>query len=135
MRDPAIAERGATGAVGDQDGMFRTRHFDIVERDVLHQLGRVDALLIARADEIVERQAGDRHHRRAVHIGVVQTVEQMHRPRPGGADADPEPSGVLGEAGSHEGRRFLMPDADVADAILTFAQRLDDRVDAIADDA
>jgi hypothetical protein len=42
---------------------------------------------------------------------------------------------MLGEAGSHERRRLFVPDADILDAVSPLAQRLDDRIDAVADDA
>jgi hypothetical protein len=71
MGDPAIAECYAAGAVRHQHGVFRSGHFDIVERDVLHQLRRVDALLVARPDQVMKRHAGNRHNRRAVHVRVV----------------------------------------------------------------
>jgi hypothetical protein len=50
----AIAERHAAGAIGHQHPVFRPGHHDIVERDVLRQLCRVDALLVARPDQVME---------------------------------------------------------------------------------
>jgi hypothetical protein len=68
MGDPAVTERHPAGAVRHQHGVFRAGHFDIVERHVLHQLRGVDALLVARSDQVVERHARDRDDRRAVHV-------------------------------------------------------------------
>jgi hypothetical protein len=131
MCDPAIAERRAAGAVGDQHRVFRPGHFDIVERDILHQLRRVDALLVARSDEIVEGHAGNCDDRRAIHMRVIEAVQKVDGAGSCRAHADAKLAGVLGESRSHERRGFFVTHADVFDPILTFAQRLDDGVDAI----
>ena len=55
MGDPTITERGPAGAVGHQHGVFRSGHFDVVERDVLHELCCIEALLVARPDRDRER--------------------------------------------------------------------------------
>ena len=55
----------------------RPGHLDVVERDRLHQLGRIDALLIARPDKVMKGHAGDRDDGRAVESGVVEPIEQM----------------------------------------------------------
>ena len=115
--------------------MLRPGHFDIVERHVLHQLRRVDALLVARSDQVMERHAGNRDNRRAVHVCVVKAIEEVDGAGTCGADADAKLTCVFGEAGRHEGRRFLVTHADVLDPILTLAQRLDNGVDAVTDHA
>jgi hypothetical protein len=87
MSDPTIAERHAAGAIRHQHRVFWPGHFDIVERDVLHELRRVDALLVARPDQVMKRHAGNRDNRRAVHVRVVETVQKVYGARAGGADA------------------------------------------------
>jgi hypothetical protein len=42
---------------------------------------------------------------------------------------------VLGKAGGHKGCSLFVPDADIANPVLALAQRFDDPIDAIADDA
>jgi hypothetical protein len=113
MSDPAIAERHPAGAVGHQHRVFRPGHFDIVERDVLHELRRVGALLIACSDQVMKGHAGNRDNRRAVHVRVIQAVEEVDDARPRGADAEAKLAGVLGKARRHEGRRFLVTHPDV----------------------
>jgi hypothetical protein len=51
----------------------------------------------------------------------VQSIQKMHRTRAGGAEADAEAPGVLGNAACHESGRFFVPNADIANAILAFA--------------
>ena len=115
--------------------MFRPSYFDIEERDVLHQLRRVDTLLVARPDQIMERHAGNRDNRRAIHVRVIQAVEKVDGAGARGADTDAKLAGVLGKARRHKGGRFLVTHADVLDPILTLAQRFDDGINAVTDDA
>src|SRR5271170_6040731 len=135
MCDAAVAESRATGSVSDDDRVLRPAHLDIVERDRLHQFGGIDTLLVTRPDQVVECHAGQRDNGRAVHIGVVESVEQMYRAGACGADADPQASSMFGEARSHEGCGLLMPNADILDAVPPLTERLDDGVDAVPDDA
>ena len=135
MGDPTIAECGPAGAVGHQHGVFRSGHFDVVERDVLHELCCIEALLVTSSDEIVEGHAGNRDDRRSVHMRVIEAVEKVDGAGSSRADADAEPAGMFGESRSHERRGLLVTRADVLDPILTFAQRLDDRIDAVPDHA
>ena len=83
----------------------------------------------------MKRHAGNRDNRRAIHVGVVEAVEKVDGSGARSADADAKLTGVLGEAGRHKGRGFLMTHPDVLDAILTLAQRLNDGVDAVPDHA
>ena len=76
--------------------------------------------------------AGDRQHRLAVQLGVVEAVQQMNAAGAGGGQADAEPAGVLGVGAGHEGRGLLVPHLDEADLVLARAQRLHDAVDAVA---
>jgi hypothetical protein len=135
MRDAAIAERRPAGAVADDDRMLRPADRLIVQRHALHQPDGIHALLITDTGEIVEGQAGQRHDRCAIEGGVVETIEQMDRTGSGRADTDAKPAGVLGKARRHEGRSFLMPHADIANAVGALAQRLDNGIDAVSDDA
>ena len=50
----------------------------VVDRDIFEEREQIDFLLIVRADQIVVRLAGNREHRRAVHLRVVETVQQMN---------------------------------------------------------
>ena len=134
MGHAAIAERRPACPVGDENGVLRSGDFFVVDRQRLHQLHGVDALLVADAAQIMECQPRERDHRRAVERGVVKTIHQMDRARPGGADANAESSGMFGPSGGHEGRGFLMPNCDIADPILALSQGFDDRIDAVADD-
>ena len=132
MGDPTIAECGPAGAVGHQHGVFRSGHFDVVERDVLHEFCCIEALLVTRPDEIVEGHAGNRDDRRSVHVRVIEAVKKVDGAGSSRADADAELAGMFGESRSHERRGFLVTHPDISDAVLAFAQRFDDRVDAVS---
>jgi hypothetical protein len=134
MGHAAIAKCRTAGPVRDQNGVLGSRHLLVVDGQRLHQLHSIDALLIADAAQIMEGQTRERHHRRTIERRVVETIHEMNRTRPRGADADPKATGVFGPSGRHEGGGFLMPDRDVADPILTLPQGFDDRVDAVAND-
>ena len=126
MGDAAFSERGAAGPVGHDDRVLRPCYLHIVKRNRLHQHCGIDALLIARPDEVVERQARQRHHWRAIHMRVVEPVEEMDCARSCGPDAHSKPPRMLGETGGHEGRRLLVTHADILDPIASLAQRFDD---------
>ena len=70
----------------------------VVDGHVHEELVEVHVLLVVRADQVVEGVAGDREHRLAVALGVVQAVEQVDAARAGGRQADAEASGELGVA-------------------------------------
>jgi hypothetical protein len=70
-----------------------------------------------------------------IHVRVIQAVEEVHGAGARGADADAKLAGALGKARRHKGGRFLVAHADVLDPILTLAQRFDDGINAITDDA
>ena len=53
--------------------------------------------------------------------------------RSGRADASAKAPGMLRKAGCHECRGLLVAHADVANLIFASAQRLDERVDPVAD--
>src|ERR1700683_4823747 len=59
----------------------------------------------------------------------------MYGAGPGRADADAQPPRVLRQTARQQAGSLLVPHADIANAIAALAQRLDDRIDAIADDA
>src|ERR1022692_1546550 len=59
----------------------------------------------------------------------------MHGAWPGGRQTNAEFARVLRIPRGHEGSRLFVAYRDEADPILALAQRLDDRVDAVPDDA
>ena len=85
-----------------------------------------------RVDQIVKMVSGDRQHRLAVHLGIVQTVEEVNAARPGRSQADTEPAGVFGVGARHKRGRFFMADLDEPNTILPSAERFHDAVDAVA---
>src|SRR5512132_1735665 len=54
---------------------------EVLVRDVLEQRVQVDLLLEVAAERHPLLLADDRHHRRAVELGVVEAVEQVDRAR------------------------------------------------------
>jgi hypothetical protein len=133
MSHPAVTKRGTAGPIGDQDGVLGAGHLFVVDRQRLHQLHGVDALLVANTPQIVKGQPGKRHDRRAVKRGIVKTVHQMDRAGAGRADTDAKAAGMFGPSGCHESRRLFMPHGDIPYLVLPFSQRLDNRIDAVAD--
>src|SRR5487761_168302 len=76
--------------------------------------------------------AGNRQHRRAIQLGIIEAVEQMNRTRPGGRRAHPQPAGIFGIGAGHERRRFLVPHLYETQALLALPQRLEKTVNTIA---
>ena len=58
----------------------------------------------------------------------------MQRAGPTGGQAYTQLPRILGVRTGHEARRFFVPDGDKPDAVLALAQRLQQRVDAIANE-
>src|SRR5207248_4572598 len=85
--------------------------------------------------QVVDLEPGDRQYRDAVEFGVVEPVQQVDAAGPRGRDADAEPAGEFRVAAGGEGCGLLMPHLDKANAVLAFAERLDNAVDAVAGDA
>lgn len=79
-------------------------------------------LLRERADQIMKLQAGDRQHGSAVHLRVIEAVQQMNAARSGRGQTDTKFAGVFGIAARHEGRGLLVPDVDEADLVLMSSQ-------------
>ena len=118
VRDAAISERRAAGEIGDVAHVRGAHDADVVLRDVDEQLVELDVLLGMRADQIVERHAGDRQDRRAVELGVIQAVQEMDAAGTGGGEADAQPARKLRIRARHERRGFLVTHLDKADLIL-----------------
>ncbi len=135
MGHAAVAQRGPTGAIADDDRMLGASHLLVVQGHVLHQLGGVDTLLITHADQIVESEPSQGDHRRAIESRIIEPIEEVDGAGTCGSQAYAQTSGVLGKAGGHEGCSLFVPDADIANPVLALAQRFNDRIDAIADDA
>ena len=53
MRYALITQCGATCPVGHDHGMLGSGDLFVIEGDALHQANRIDALLVADADQIV----------------------------------------------------------------------------------
>ena len=61
---------------------------------------------------------GDRQHRLAVELGIVQPVEQMNAAGTRGRQADAQLAGVLCIAAGHECGRFLVAHLNETDLVL-----------------
>ena len=61
-------------------GVLRAHDLLVEDGDVLEELQQVDLLLVAHAHQVVVGLPGDRQHRGAVDLGVVEAVEQVDRP-------------------------------------------------------
>ena len=132
MRDAALRERRAAAGVDDRLHVARAHDLLVVDRDVFEERQQVDFLLVLRAEKIVIRLTGDREHRRAIHLGVVQSVEEMDRARTRRRETDAKLPRVFCVAARHERRGFFVADLDERQTILPLTQRLHDSVDAVA---
>src|SRR5438477_7485347 len=135
MRHATVAERGTTRPVGHDHGMLRPCDLLIIKGDFLHQTDSVDALLVANAVQIMKGQTGQRDHRRTVERGIIKPIQKMNCAGSRRSDADAEAAGMFRDAATHEGRSLLVAYAHISDLVTAFPKRLDDRVDAVSDDA
>lgn len=85
-----------------------------------------------RADQVVIGQPGQRQHRLAVELGIVQPIEQMQSAGSRGGQAYAELARELGIAARHERRCFFVPDLNEANLVLALPQRFHEPVDAIS---
>ena len=96
----------------------------VEDGDVLEEREEIHFLLVTRADEVVVGLTRQGEHRRAVHLRVVEAVEQMNRAGPGGRKADAEPTGVFRVAAGHERRGLFVSHLHEREAVLPRAQAL-----------
>ena len=112
-------------AVGDHLGVHRALGEEPVG---------VGLLEVLRADLRARDVRGDREHRDAGAVGVVQPVDQVQVPRPARPGADGQPPRELSLGGGGEGPGLLVADLHPLDA-LGAADGIDHGVQAVADDA
>lgn len=104
----------------------------MLERQVRENPVQVHVLLGEGVNQIMEVVTRDREHRRSIHLGIVEPVEQMESAGAGCAETDPQLAGVLGVSACHKGGGFFMAHLDEPNLLLTLAQGFHDPVDAIA---
>jgi hypothetical protein len=95
VRDTAERQGRATAGIDERADVTRAKDLLVVDGDVLEQRQQVHFLLIMRTDQIVIGLAGQREDRSAVHLRVVQTVQEMDRTRARRRQAHPKSAGVL----------------------------------------
>lgn len=81
----------------------------IINRYVLHQLGGIDPLSIANANEVMESQSRKGNDRRSIQGGIVKTVEQMNSTWTWGSDAHAELPSLLCKATIRHRRALPSP--------------------------
>jgi len=100
--DDAGRARGQGGAkrpVEHHRRLLRSEHgLHVLRGDVLEEALQVDLLLVLGAEDTRLLLTDYGHHRHVVELGVVETVEQVHRSGALGARDDAHPAGVLGLA-------------------------------------
>jgi hypothetical protein len=123
---------------------------DRAARDARHLAGLADQLAVAAA---VDEQAvgmclleearpdlhardvrGDREHRRAGAMGVVQALDQVCIPRPAASRAHRQAPGQLRLGSRGEGTRLLVADVNPIDPVRS-PDGVHDRIQAVADHA
>ena len=121
VRDAAERQRGAAAGVDERADVTGAEDLLVIDSDVFEERQQIDFLLIASADEIVIGLAGNRQNGGAVHLCVVQAVQQMNRARPGRGQTDAEPAGIFRVAARHERGGLFVSYLDERDTILTRA--------------
>ena len=110
VRHATLRDGGSHSEVDEVDNVRRAHDPLVEDGDVLEQVIQVDVLLVQGSDQVVVGHAGEGQDRRLVHLGVIQTVQQVDRTRAGGRQAHPEAARELGIAAGHERRRLLVTD-------------------------
>ena len=118
MGHAAIAERVLDGRIHDVVDMHWPHDALVVDGNIHKDFGQIDILLIVGANQVMKGMPRDRQHRLIVHLGVIETVEQMDATRARGRQTDAQPSGILGVAACREGRRFLVSHLDESYLVL-----------------
>jgi hypothetical protein len=119
--DAAAGQRVPAGEVGHVADVFGPHDARTVNGHVREDAVQVEVLLRVRVDEVVEVVAGDCQDGLAVHLRIVQAVEEVDAPGAGRRQADTKPAGVLGVGASHERCRLLVPHLDEADLVLSLS--------------
>ena len=87
--DPLFVVRDAYRAIDQMTNLCGNAGETDILRDILKEILEIDLLLIAGAQSGSRLLADNRNDGNVVHFGVVQTIEQMDRARPGGSKARP----------------------------------------------
>jgi hypothetical protein len=135
--DPAAVE-GVLDREGGEFGVVGARlHRRGGHGHVAEDRGQVQVLEGAAAEHLRRHLSGDRDHRGAVELGVVQAGEQVRRAWAGYGEADRRTAGQLSIGARGERGRALVPDADVGEfaAGLGPTQRVGEPQVGVADHA
>src|SRR5581483_2759669 len=132
VRNASAGQSASDGQFRYVSGMCRAHDALVVDGDVFKQLVERHILLRVRSNQVVKLQAGDRQDRLAVHLGVIQAIQQMDSAGAGGGDTNAEFAGEFRVAASHEGSGFFMPYLDEANFVLYFPEGFDKAVDAVS---
>ena len=132
---PPSPQGRPAGHVDQGLGVHRPVGLLVEDGHVLEEPQQVDLLLVVHAHEVVIRLTGDGQHRRPVHLGVVEAVEQVDRPRAAGGDADAQPPGVLGVGARVERGGLLVADLDEPDPVFDHPEAFHEPVDPVAGQA
>ena len=135
VRDALARQRRAARGVDQAVRMLGAVDLLVEHGHVFEQPQQVHFLLVMHAHHVVIGLPGDRQHGRAVHLGVVKTIEQVDRAGPAGGNADAEPTRELGVAAGHERRALLVSHLHEADAFAQLPQPLHEAIDAVAGQA
>src|SRR5690606_1665504 len=131
--DRALRLRDADRAVHERAGLGRRRaDLDVLGRDILEQVGKVDLLLEVAAERDGGGLPHDRHHRLVVHLRVIEAVQEVDRARPRRRYAHTDLAGELRVRARHERGHLLVPDLDVFHPVAGAIQRAEEAVDAVA---
>ncbi len=117
MRHAAARHSGTARLLGNVLHVRRAHDPLVVDADVHVELIEGHVLLGLRSDEVMELHAGDGDHGLAIHLGVVESIEQMNAAGAGGRNAGAQFAREFRPGAGHEGSRFLVSDLDESDAL------------------
>src|SRR5947209_19282036 len=80
-------------------------------------------------------ESGERQHRLAVQLGIIETIQQMNTAWSRGSQADSKAVCVFSVGAGHERGRFFMAHLNKADFIAPGAEGLHDAVNAVTGQA
>ena len=130
VRNAAVGEGVAAGEVRDLLDVGGAHHPGVVTATSAKTDGG-HVLLAVGIHQVVVLVPGDGEDGLAVHLGVVQAVQEVEGAGARGRQAHAEFPGELGIAAGHERGGLLVAHLDEADPVLARAQRLHDPVDPV----
>src|ERR1700676_994599 len=132
VTDRAIRKSDANGEIDYVLDMSRPHDALIASGDIHVETVERDILLGVGSDQVVELQAGNRQYGLAIHLGIVEAVQQVNAAGTGSGQTYTQLAGEFRISACHKSGRLFVPDLDEANLVFVSAEGLHDAVDAVA---